>query len=273
MTFTYWVQEALLDYSALLLEHRNTALFEKKQHKKNPAVHIMRLMNDLAAMYSETAVAKLTAYQALCLEQDAASWARNLAFIRPSTLGGDRRALARTELDTVGLVVRPKPPEVPEPVATEEGGAAKAKAAAQGKVKSAAGRTTQDPSRIVKASKEEAQLCLPAIEGQRGTAEGKPRQRWGAKSAGTDATPVVKEQSAEEVLHQCFATMAATMARLLLQKDRTAYTMCEVRHCSNLPELVEHFNPYACYVLANRTSGRRWRRSRRTRPPPSPTGC
>jgi hypothetical protein len=212
VNFSYWVQEALLDYCTLLLDIRTKALHEKKKRKKNPAVHVTRLMNDLMAVFSATAVAKVQAYRDKRLEQDAAGFERALVFVRPSTSGGNRAELARSDLESDGLLPRAKTPLGARVVTPSVGPTGENNGHQRG------GRIEETASKSV---------TLPSIDQQR--AETRSRQRRG-RSPGKD-TQQEREPSQQEVLTQCFAVVAAMLARLILQKERSPAAFCSVRPC------------------------------------------
>jgi hypothetical protein len=220
VNFTYWVQEALLDYCTMLLDIRTKALHEKKKSKKNPAVYVTKLMNDLMAVFTKTAIAKFTAYREKRIEEDSVGWEKALTFVRPSTSGGNKADLARSDLESAGLLPKASTQTATQVVLTV---------------------TESDHDSLHGADTSAAATTLPDINRAQSRAEARSRQRR-AKSAGGKAGEVAQERSLQEILTECFATFAALMPRLLLQKERSPFNWCHVSlpscdHCTILAQL------------------------------------
>ena len=221
VNFAAWLQEAVLDYCAMLLELRTSAMQAKKKQKKNPAVYVSRLINDLQAVFAPTAINKLAAYREKRIDSEGEQFERALALVRPSTSGGDRRALAVTELLSLGLLK-------------------------EGRASTSRGSDLHSDSIVVQTepAASTSLTTLPAIHStvdkqqhQQQRAEQRSRQRR-AVSASKDKTVIVKEPSQAEILSECFTTMAAVLSRLLLRKQRDPMALCAVRRCFCLTVLL-----------------------------------
>ena len=223
VNFAAWLQEAVLDYCVMLLELRTTAMQTKKKQKKNPAVYVTRLINDLQAVFTPTAINKLAAYREKRIDSEGEQFERALVLVRPSTSGGDRRALAVTELQSLGLLK-------------------------EGRASTSRGSDLHGDSIVMQtepvAVVSTALTTLPAIhttvdkqQHQQQRAEQRSRQRR-AVTASKDKTVIVKEPGQAEILSECFATMAAVLSRLLLRKQRDPIALCAVRRCFCLTVLL-----------------------------------
>ena len=221
VNFAAWLQEAVLDYCVMLLELRTTAMQTKKKQKKNPAVYVTRLINDLQAVFTPTAINKLAAYREKRIDSEGEKFERALALVRPSTSGGDRRALAVTELQSLGLLKEVR-------------------------ASTSRGSDLHGDSIVVQTepAASTALTTLPAIhttvdkqQHQQQRAEQRSRQRR-AVTASKDKTVIVKEPSQSEILSECFTTMAAVLSRLLLRKQRDPMALCAVRRCFCLTVLL-----------------------------------
>jgi hypothetical protein len=219
VNFTAWVQEALLDYCALLLEMRSTALQEKKKKNKNPAVYVTRLINDLMQVFTKIAVAKLTAFRQKRLEEDSVGWEHSVEFVRPSTTGGSKAEQARAELQSAGLLSR-------------LGAASGSQDGSDTKVKVIASDPDGDSVSLADfEANSEARSggsTLPNIKQQteRQRSQQRSRQRR-ARSAGKVAAEP-KEPSQQEIFLECFSTVAAVLSRLITQKERNPFLLCSV---------------------------------------------
>jgi len=101
INFTSWIQEALLDYCNMLQELRLAAILEKKKNK-NPAVYVTRLINDLLAVFTKTAITKLTAFQNRRAEEDSVGYEKAITLVKPQTSAG-KRATTSTKMGGTSL--------------------------------------------------------------------------------------------------------------------------------------------------------------------------
>ena len=242
VNFSAWVHEALIEYCNMILDIRSTVAIEKKKLKKNPAVYINRLINDLLMVFTKTAVSKITAYKEKRTQEDPVGWERAIHFDRPSTCGGSKVIKARQELQSAGLLIAPG----------EIGGGGDI--VVVGEVGHESNLDCIDPFADPKQHQANnttsttstaalVQNSLPHIKPH------SPNSRR-SKSAGTkDKAVDAKHPSQHDIFLECFTIVAAHMTKLILKKERNPFILCRVRfYCYFLLQFYS-FNIIIIYLI------------------------
>lgn len=227
LNFTSWIHEALFEYSTMLHGlYRNALLEKKKKHKeKKPAVYVVRLINDLLAVYTKTAVAKLVAYQSKRQEEDSLGWEDSIRLIKPSTSGGPRPG-TRGESAVAKITAK---------MGTDTGTGASSSslsATVHFQKDSVALSSTSTASKPTESDSAPPLPpppgMLPDILKRSASASrgGEVRSRNNGRQR--KVVEQVKPKTEEEVLTECFAVLASQLALLMSQKMRNPAEMCRV---------------------------------------------
>lgn len=233
LNFTSWVHEALYEYSVMLQGLRHTVQLDKKK-KRKPAVYVTRLINDLLAVYTKTAVAKLVAYRDKRYEEDSVGWEASIVLIKPSTSGG-RRPGTRGESLTAAPYMPSGVPMPVDPFADDgsvHSSMTKGSLVSKGSRASKGTTASKDSSAANKPAKLSAPplppMVLPDIRAKSpNRSEVKSRNNGRQKKV----VEVVKVKTEEEILLDCFNVLASQLARLITQKLRDPFDTCWVSHC------------------------------------------
>lgn len=226
--FTSWIQEAIVQYCTMLQELRLTSLQDKKKNKRS-AVYVERLVNDLLLVFTKTVVGKLTAFREKCLEKDSASWERSLVLVKPGTCmeGMLRFAQSHGLAHSVASMKRAQEPVIPLDVsisANTNSGTASLSGSIGGESQ---GSLKAESQQCDSSLGNRPSATLPSIAKPKLTAAQSRNQKKKEEAF------VPKVLTQDEILVQCFHTVAAQLSRNITHRVRTPFDLCAVRIISS----------------------------------------